>query len=78
MTRKEFLYKYKNLKISERYWDYGPGILVQVYDTSIEPYNLVFEHFISKFDLDNLKVDYETIVMTPIITWCKETKYEKM
>ena len=76
MTRKEFLYKYNNLRISEQYWDYGPGILVQVHDTNTHA--LVFEHFISKFDLDNLKVDYETIVMTPIFSWCKESKYEKM
>ena len=67
MTRKEFLYKYNNLRISEQYWDYGPGILVQVHDTVTR--QLVFEHFISSFDIENSLVEYEYLVMVPINNW---------
>lgn len=73
MTRKEFLYKYNNLRISEQYWDYGPGILIQVHDTITR--QLVFEHFISNFDIENSLVEYEYLVMVPINSWVKI--YEK-
>lgn len=46
MTRKEFLCKHTNFKISERWFPWGPRILIQVHDTTSEPHTLVFEHFI--------------------------------
>lgn len=70
MTKKEFLSTYTHYKIVEQYKnELGGGILIEVYDTTWTLMAPIFRHFISQFDLDNLKVDYETTVMTPILNW---------
>ena len=66
MTRKEFLYKYDTLRISEQYWDYGPGILIQVHDTIT-----VTQQIVELLDIENSLVEYEYLVMVPINNWVK-------
>ena len=75
MTRLEFLKKNPQYKLVEQYKEnFGGGILVEIYDTTWTLITPIFRHLISQFDLDNLKVDYETIVMAPILNWHNNLK----
>jgi hypothetical protein len=73
MTQKEFLKEYKHLKISIQYLDIFDGCYkIQVYNTYYQSFP-VFEHIIPEFDMDNLKVDFDTVITTPILNWLQET-----
>ena len=75
MSKQEFLSTYTHYKIVEQYKnELGGGILIEIYDTTWTLITPIFRHFISQFDLDNLKVDYETMVMTPILNWHNNLK----
>ena len=70
MTKQEFLSTYTHYKIVEQYKnEFGGGILIEVYDTTWTLMAPIFRHFISQFDLDNSLLDYEHLVMIPIINW---------
>ena len=75
MTKQEFLSTHTNYKIVEQYKnELGGGILVEIYDTTWTLITPIFRHFISQFDLDNSLLDYEHLVMTPILNWYNNLK----
>lgn len=50
---------------------YGGGWLIRIYNTTLdlgctEP---IYEHIILDSEINNSNVDFETIIMTPVINW---------
>ena len=46
--------------------------MINVYNTTYDIIDPIFEHFITDFELERLNVDFETAIMTPIINWWKD------
>lgn len=69
---KKFLEEHTQFKIAIQHLGInGGGFMVQLYNTTWD-YTCekpAYEHFISDFELANLRVDFETAIMTPIINW---------
>lgn len=69
---KKFLEEHHHLKLATQHLGiHGGGFMVQVYNTTwdytcSEP---IFEHFVTDFDLANLNVNFETAIITPVISW---------
>lgn len=71
---KKFFREHSHLKLAlQQLGLFGGGWRIQVYNTTwdcgVEP---IFEHYITNEDLDKLKVDFETAIMTPIINWWED------
>ena len=67
---KEFLEKNTQFKITIQHLSiHGGGFLVRVYNTTLDPLEPAFQHFISDFDIAHLKLDFETTIMTPVNNW---------
>ena len=66
---KNFFEEHTHLKLALQHLGInGGGWLIQVYNTTYDSgYEPVFSHFVTDFDIEHLKVDFETIIMTPII-----------
>lgn len=67
---KEFFEEHTHLKLGLQHLGiFDGGFMIQVYNTTYDPFEPVFKHFITDFEVTNLNVDFETIIMTPIINW---------
>lgn len=79
MTIKEFFKKYDHLKLAIEHLGINGGCWkIEVYNTTydfgIDP---IFEHYISDDDVENLLVDFETIIMTPILNWWESVQAKR-
>ena len=69
-TMKEFLKKYGWLKITIQHLDlHGGGWQIEVHNTTYDLFEPIFKHYVTDMEMDNLNVAFETVVMTPIISW---------
>ena len=76
---KEFLAENTYLRISVQHQGiHGGGYMITVHNTTWDCFNPIFEHFITDFEMSMLRVDMETIIMTPIIKWWKDLKEGKV
>ena len=71
---KEFLKNNSHLKLGLQHLGvYGGGWKIQIYNTTydsgIEP---IFEYYILDEELEQINVDFETAIMTPVINWKKD------
>lgn len=67
---KEFFEKNTHLKLGLQHVGVnGGGFEVKVYNTTWDCFSPIFMHFISDSDIQNMNVDFETLIMTPIINW---------
>ena len=67
---KEFLEQHTHLKIAIQHLGiFGGGFKIQVYNTTWDSFEPVFEHFVIDEDIQRLNVDFETVIMTPIENW---------
>lgn len=71
---KEFLKKHSHLKLGLQHLElHGGGWKIEIYNTT---YNLglepVFEHYITDDKINNLNVDFETAIITPIVNWLED------
>lgn len=67
---KEFLEKYDWMRLYIQHLGInGGGFKVSLYNTTYSFAEPVFEHFINDEDLSNLRVDFETAIMTPVVNW---------
>ena len=53
---------------------HGGGWLIRIYNTTLdlgctEP---IYEHIVLDFEINNSNVDFETIIMDPVINWWKD------
>ena len=70
---KEFFEKNTHLKFAIQHLGiHGGGFMINVYNTTYDIIDPIFEHFITDFELERLNVDFETAIMTPIINWWKD------
>lgn len=71
---KEFFKKNDHLKLGLQHLDvYGGCWKIQVYNTTYNSgFEPIFEHYILDEDMENLNVDFETVIMTPIINWYED------
>lgn len=76
---KKFLEEHTHLKLAIQHLGiYGGGFMVQVYNTTWDSgYEPIHEHFISDFEIEHLRVDFETAIMTPIVNWWEEIEKER-
>lgn len=59
---------------------HGGGWLIRIYNTTLdlgctEP---IYEHIVLDSEINNSNVDFETIIMTPVINWWDFCSYVKM
>ena len=67
---KKFLEEQTHLKIAIQHLGiFGGGFKIQVYNTTWDSFEPVFEHFVMDADISRLNVDFETVIMTPIEKW---------
>lgn len=74
MTKK-FLEEHTQFKLAIQHLGInGGGFKIQLYNTTWDYTctEAAYEHFISDFELANLRVDFETAIMIPIINWWEE------
>jgi len=73
---KKFFKEHNHLKFTiQQLGIAGGGWLVKIYNTTSGYVEPCYEHFHTNMEIDNLVVDFETAIMTPIILWWE--KYEK-
>lgn len=77
---KEFFNKNTHLKLSLQHVGInGGGFEIKVYNTTWDYcFSPIFMHFVSDFDIEHLKVDFETIIMTPIINWWDDIEQRRL
>ena len=70
---KEFLRKYDWLKITVQHFDLHGGVWkIEVYNTTWDLFEPVFKHYITDQMVNNVNLDFETIIMTPVLNWWDE------
>lgn len=71
---KKFFSEHSHLKLSlQQLGLFGGGWRIQIYNTTWDSgFEPIFEHYILNKDIDKLNVDFETVIMTPIINWWEE------
>ena len=75
---KEFLEKYTHLKIAIQQLEiHGGCFRIQVYNTTYDNFEPVFEHFITNFEISNAAFDFETAIVVPITNWLEECKMKR-
>lgn len=77
---KQFLDTNTQFKLSIQHLGlFGGCFKIQLYNTTYDYFceNPVFEHYILDFDIKNLAVDFETVIMTPIVAWFEDSKRTK-
>lgn len=72
----KFFREHSHLKLSlQQLGLFGGGWQIEIYNTTwdggIEP---IFRHYIMNETIENLNVDFETIIMTPIINWWEDNE----
>lgn len=78
MKIKEFFEKYDWLKISIQHLGlFGGCWKIEVYNTTWDIFEPVFEHYITDKMINNLYLDFETIIMTPVLDWWERTNTGK-
>lgn len=75
MKLNDFFKKNGHLKLGLQHLDLNGGVWrIQIYNTTydfgIEP---VFEHLISDAEVETCVLDFETVIMTPILNWWKDS-----
>ena len=75
---KEFFEEHTHLKLGLQHLGiFGGGFQIQVYNTTWDPFEPIFVHFVTDFDVNHLNVDFETIIMTPIINWWRDCENKR-
>lgn len=70
---KDFLKEYDHFRLSIQHLDLFDGCWeVRLYNTTLDPFEPIFKHRITDLEIDNLNVDFETIIMTPVINCIKD------
>lgn len=72
MSLKEFFQKNKNLYIELQHLDlYGGAWRIHIYDVTRYIERPVFKHIIPDAEIEACVLDFETVIMTPILNWFK-------
>lgn len=70
---KEFFKKNSHLKFTlGRSSQLGGCWVVEIFNQTYDRTTPCFRHIYPDFECDNLNVDFDTFIMTPIISWSKE------
>lgn len=80
---KKFFKEHDHLKLGLQHLGlYGGGWKIQVYNTTYDSgFESIFEHYILDEEMENLNVNFETAIITPIINWyedCIERRNENV
>ena len=72
---KEFFKEHDHLRFSLQHLDaFDGGWKISIYNTTYDfGVDTIYTHFIEDKEIDELNVDFETAIMTPIINWWKTT-----
>lgn len=70
----DFLREHDHLRLSLQHLDIiGGGWEIKIYNTTWSYMEPVFTYFITDDEIDNLNIDFETVIMTLIINWWDES-----
>lgn len=70
---KEFLKNNSHLKLTiQRSDEFGGCFVVDIYNLTLDRYSPVFKHVYTDLECENINVDFNTFIMTPIRAWKKE------
>lgn len=70
---KDFLKRYGRYKLSIQHLDKLGGCWkIQIYNTTYDVFEPVFDHYITDEEVDNLNIDFETIITTIILNWWED------
>lgn len=73
---KEFLEKYGHFRLSIQHLGVFNGSWrVSIYNTTYDCFEPIFNHYITDDEMNKLNVDFETVIMTPVMAWI-ESKEE--
>lgn len=72
---KDFFKKNDHLKFIIQHLGINDGgWQVEIYNTTSGNNTPCYRHFYSDFEIDNLVIDFEAAIMTPIISWWEESQ----
>lgn len=76
---KDFLKEHSQFRIAIQHLGiYDGGFQIRLYNTTYDSgFEPVFIHFIQDNDIDALNVDFETIILTPIINWLDDCERKR-
>lgn len=70
---KDFLEKNTHLKIAIQHLGiHGGGFMVEVYNTTYDPFEPIHKHFVTDFEIERSRADFETMIMVPIENWWED------
>lgn len=74
MKLKDFFKEHGYLCLSLQHLDlHGGGWRIQIYNTTWDVFDPIFKHYILDSEIDALvdDIDFETVIMTAILSWWK-------
>lgn len=70
---KEFLQKHTHLSVKFSYSNnslqFGSYWIIQIFNNTFDLCTPIFEYKMTAKELDNINVDFETALMTPVVNW---------
>ena len=75
----KFFREHSHLKLSLQHLGvHGGSWRIQIYNTTLDfGIDPIFEHYITDETIKNLNIDFETVIMSPIINWLEDIEKKR-